>query len=697
MPFDPSKPFTVAFDPSAPVRKVSPGMAGEVSGAYSTLLRSIPFADETNDRIGAMVKTGTDLMRGRTSVRRDAGPVDNIRATFGDFKRNYDALQARTRNSAGDFKDRRPRLAALTEGLGLAAQVAPALATGGATAASPAVGRGLLGASARASVAGGLSAQAAGLGGDGTLRERVSDANAATLPAMAIGGALPVGMMAAGKGRRVVADTARGAARGTVRLANRATGGRVLDPQLEAARRMGEALRMDGLGPAEVRAALTEWQRSGASSPMLMNLAGENTRALLRAAAAKPGGARNLAVSTVNRVEADLQPEALARTRALTRSQAPAVRVAQELEDLQGRVADEMYPGPYATPAPVSDGVVVALQDEPGKAALRRARAAAVARRNPQQVAEIDALLRSEPVPDDAFDWYRPPPETVSGGTLDRVRIAMAGRGAKMSQSPDTRDIAGGLFSRASDIDAALDEIPGLQPARQTYRGLQASRDALDLGGSQPFNNPDQYADELARLREMATPDGNPYPVTADDITATAGIGLRSEMERMIGAPTEGATGTLNKLATGTNTGRVLEETYGPEAAGRYRDALGREIGKVADARFISPNTGPKSANVLLDQLAETPAVPTTGLGLAKMAFDKLRRGVSLTDAEREALVQLGTTTIRAADDLPRIPTTPQAMRLLTPMQRARISRLLSAGEGARQGSEDARANPPGY
>lgn len=672
----------------------------EVGGGLETLYEAIPFLNDARDNIGAYVKTGLDLAQGKSSFKRPttfreavARVPDAFAATGRDFMANRRAGQDRRRAQAADFRDRRPLAGATATGVGLALQVVPALLSGGATAAptiAASAPRGLMGASARAlapsakmATTAGLTTQIAGLGSDGTLRERVERANEATPLAVALGGALPPAMAMAGKGRRVGADVLSSTGRGTARLANRVTGGQLLDPRQEAAKRLGEALKADGLGPQEVRLALQEWQATGASSPAFMDLAGENTRALLRAAGGKSGPARNAAVRYVDQVTADLQDNALARTRALTPDDSrPAVRAAADLEARQGRVASEMYPEPYAAPAPVSERVVDALQDEPGKAALRRARAAAVARRNQQQVDEIDALLAAEPEPDAPFEWFRPAPEEVSGGTLDRVRIAMAGRGAKAQQSPDTRDIAGGLFSRASDIDAALDEVPGLAPARQTYRGIQAQRDALERGGAQPFADPDQYADDLARLRGMATPDDNPFPVSADDIGGAAQVGLRSELERMIGAPAANGTGALNRIATGTNTERVLGETFGGDEAGRYRAAVQNEIDRAANARFISPNTGSQTALRLDDEgLVQLPSL--SKIGIAKALFDKLRRGVSLTAEERQALIEIGTTIVRTGDDIPNLPTTPQAMRIMSPDQRRRLTRALAQYEGA--------------
>ena len=216
----------------------------------------------------------------------------------------------------------------------------------------------------------------------------------------------------------------------------------------------------------------------------------------------------------------------------------------------------------------------------------------------------------------------------------------MGGRGAKMNQSPDTRDIAGGLFSRAGDIDAALDAVPGLQPARQTYRGMRAQEDALELGGSGAFNTPDEYVQALRDKLAMATPVDNPFPVSAEDIRGSAGLGLARDIERQIGAPAEGATGYLNKLATGTNAGRVLEETFPGQAQG-YRESIQQLIDQLNQARFISPNSGSQTALRLEDQ-GLLDAIPTSKTALMAKLWDAIKNGAQITDAEREAIVRLG-------------------------------------------------------
>ena len=441
----------------------------------------------------------------------------------------------------------------------------------------------------------------------------------------ALGAALGGGLSVAGEA------IVNPALKTTARIANKATGGKLINPNRLAAQRLTEALRKDGLNAQQVQTAMNEWLKNG-NTPQLMNLAGENTRRLIRAAAGKGGEAGALAASNVETLAADLQGNAIKQTRALTPEKRAAQIVSDAIKAKRSGLADVQYKAPYSEPVQVDEGVISALSDEPGKAALRRARTAAVARRNAQQVAEIDQMLA-------ALETGGDLPQ-VSGGALDRVKIAMGGRGAKMNQSPDTRDIASGLFDRANEIDAALEAVPGLQPARQTYRGMTAQDQALELGGSNAFNNPDEYIQALRDKIAMATPVDNPFPVTGDDIRGAAGVGLARDIERQIGAPTEGATGFLNKLSTGTNSGRVLEETF-PGQAEQYREAINQLVGQLNDARFISPNHGSQTA-LRLEDTGLIDAIPTSKTALIAKLVDAIKSGASITDAEREAIVRLG-------------------------------------------------------
>jgi plasmid stabilization system protein ParE len=826
MAFDPTKPFSAvsAFDPGRPFKKASPGAKGEAVGALSTLTRSIPFLDEVNDAVFALGQTVVDRAmnpNARTTGKRAAA----------DYKARYDKAQARTRDNAGDFQDRRPIAADLVKGGGLALQAAPALLTGGTTAApavASAVPKGLIGSTARlvkpmadSAVSAGLSAQIAGLGGDGSVQERVKAANDATIPAMAIGAAIPPAIAVLSKARRMATDAASAGGRTAARVANRASGGTMLDPNREAALRLGEALKSDGLSPDDVRRALVEWQQSGASSPALLDLAGENTRALLRSAGSKPGAARNLAVRYARQVGADLQDNAISRTSQLVDDartlpaieddiagrirtasavdEAPAgsggMAVAEALNqrrDVAAQAVDDAYNAArgaspegahlragdmpqvaanireavrdfhpddipsvarelstldsLSTPtvrdlfemrqrltsvrmskpdqAAAAARAVRALDDEIGSAVERGAvtgdpevvglwRNAIAQRRQFGQTFEGDDLLarltgrerHGEGIaravaPEDASgailgrNGVAPRPNVTRD--LARIRDELGADSAEWGALQ--REATSRLLGRdagSEDFGAAwlaferqnpqLAELlmpagqrEALNASREGIGGAVADRAAVGTGRGVLSASPDQFSAEVAAAGER-------QPL--------ARVGAVREIEDQIGRPREGATGLLNRLSTATNTGRNLEELFGPEEAARYRDAIEREVQRVNNARFVNPNDGSQSAPRLMDDaLVDLP--PMSKLGILRAIVDKIRRGASLTDAEREALMQLGTTRLAGEGDVPSIPLLDGARRLLTPAQRQRLSRLLSSAQGAQRGAQPSGSVP---
>jgi len=568
---------------------------------------------------GNIIPIQDEIAGGLSGLRQAAGALVHGRDVGAAFKGGYAAGKDAKQEDINATKAQHPiayNAGGILAGLGKpSASAAPIVETGskilqtGKNAAKAAGAGGLLG-----GLVGGADAE-------GGLGERAKGAARGAGLGAALGGGLSLA------GDTLVIPGAKAA----TRIANKVAGGRLLDPNRMAAQRLTEAMKADGLTPAQIKTAMNEWLKNG-NTPQLMNLAGENTRRLIRAAAGKGGEAGAVAAGNVETLAADLQGNAISRTRALTPEKRTAQIVSDAIKAKRTGLADVQYKAPYSEPVQVDEGVISALSDEPGKAALRRARTAAVARRNAQQVAEIDQMLA-------ALETGGDLPQ-VSGGALDRVKIAMGGRGAKMNQGADTRDIAGGLFERANDIDAALDAVPALQPARQTYRGMTAQGDALDLGGSNAFNNPDEYIQALRDKIAMATPVDNPFPVSGDDIRGAAGVGLARDIERQIGAPTEGATGFLNKLSTGTNQRRVLEETF-PGQAEQYREAINQLVSQLNDARFISPNHGSQTA-LRLEDAGLIDAIPTSKAALLAKLVDAIKSGASITDAEREAIVRLG-------------------------------------------------------
>ena len=579
-------------------------------------------ADEI-DAAGAFLETGIGNIG-----RRLTGKQPEYTA-----RQAYDAVLQANKEADEAYQAERPvQSAGLTIGGGFLMPGGGAIAKG-----VMGSGKGVLGATnltgrtIRGAAGGGALGGLEGFLG-GSPGERTEGAKRGVGTGAVIGGAIPVAGAALGKvgggGKRVV---------------NKALGGKLTNPNIEAGRRLAQALKADGLDEAQIRQIQNEWLRTGVT-PQMMNVVGENTRRLFRAAGASGGEANQAAVQNVDQLAADLQGSVIDRTRQLTPDSRTAPQLVEDIATRRGNLASQQYAPAYQTPVTVTPTPNDPLMGAPGRAALMRARKAAEARRDFPQMRQLDELLSSM---EDAARIHPLSPTnipTVSAGALDRAKIAMGNAGRGALEDPRTRDIAGGMFSRADDIDALLAQVPELQPARQTFKGMLGQEKAVELGGNNPFSDPQAYGDELQRLMAMETPQGNPFPVSQDQIREAAGVGLRDEIIRNVGAPTEGATGYLNRLGTGTNPGRVLAETF-PGQSDDYRGAVQNLVQQLNDARFVSPNSGSQTAMRLEDTGLIDKLPPTSLPGLALRALDKLQKGLTMTEQERAALVQLGKST----------------------------------------------------
>ena len=92
-------------------------------------------------------------------------------------------------------------------------------------------------------------------------------------------------------------------------------------------------------------------------------------------------------------------------------------------------------------------------------------------------------------------------------------------------------------------------------------------------------------------------------------------------------------------------------------------------VQQLNDARFVSPNSGSKTAAVLEETGLLDALPPTSKTALVMRALDMLRRGLTLTEQERAALMQLGkgTDIERALQALPR-EASPVSQYGLTPL-----------------------------
>lgn len=473
--------------------------------------------------------------------------------------------------------------------------------------------------------------------------------------------ALSGGARLARAGGRAVGGTVGSVVRGGLNLAGLQRG----DPTAVATRELAKALRADGATPQQMIAALDQWNKTGASAPAILDIArqlpsgGGNTLRLVTGAAMGGKGA-GAAQQYATDIATALPERATSLVRGFTPETQTAPAMAASLEGRQSSLAEKMYPDAYATPlGGLTPEATSALEGEHGIGAIRQAITAAKARRDQASVDHLTALLKPAeeittgriggdefPLPQHILDQIKAEMPTaaksagLTAGDLDRVRIAMGKRGAA-EVAANRSDVGSGLFERAKDLNTVLDAVPELGPARGTYKGIQAQRDALELGGAGLTTPSDEYAPQLTDLTGKATTGDNPYPISAENIRGAAGVGYQQAARNAIEAPAAGATGVLNKLARSPRQIANQNVTYDPEIAAKVRAGIENELSRVESARAIDPNLNSRTAG-RLDALSAITKPKSTAIGMALDLVNKLREGVALTDDERQAIVHAG-------------------------------------------------------
>jgi hypothetical protein len=514
----------------------------------------------------------------------------------------------------------------------------------------------------RGATVGGVTGAAYGAGGaeDG---QRLKGAEVGGLTGAAIGGTLPV--VAAG-----VKTVAKPLVRTANKVINSATSGKVniLNPQREAMKSVAAALKRDGATPEQAKQITNEWLKTGASSPSLMDMAsklpsgGQATIGLVRGAALPSGPGRGAAIQYADQVASDLQGNAIGHARNLVPGEARSIpQIEEALQGTRAANAQNLYGEIYNQPIDVRKETLAALSDAPGRKALMRSRASAVANGRWDQVSEIDNMmgLQGEPV-----DWTSRGPQfnvldaltgkqaevlpqapQVSGGTLDRARIQMRELAAQNARAGNN-DMARGMFQRVHDIDSSMAAVPEFQPARADYANLSNQLDAIPEGAlaANPAQNPAEFQALMQQRIGAAQPVG-PIPATEAEnaIRQSMQVGGARQMESQIGAAPEGALGYLKRLGTSTNAGQNLESLYGPDEAQRFQSAINNERLRVQNANSINPMNGSRTAVNVADTLdANTVGTAASALhGNFGPLLSKLISNPTLTDQEREQIVRL--------------------------------------------------------
>jgi hypothetical protein len=228
-----------------------------------------------------------------------------------------------------------------------------------------------------------------------------------------------------------------------------------------------------------------------AIEPTFVDLVNDGGRGVLRSAATRQtmgrDRAREFAEGRVESLPGRISSQA---RRIVSPDARPVQQIVDDLTAARANQARTTYAEPYAQTTRIDPETAQALSGAPGRAALTRARAAAEAFNDTQAMAEIDALAAGQA-------------NEVSAGTLDRIRQAMSGRAESLSQNPGTRAVGAGVAQRAQTIDGALDNVPGLSPARDAYRQASQQIEATEAGGRFMQANPDDMSAAVQGL----TPD----------------------------------------------------------------------------------------------------------------------------------------------------------------------------------------------
>lgn len=447
-------------------------------------------------------------------------------------------------------------------------------------------------------------------------------------------------------------------------------GAPIIDPAVGAREAVAAAVKRDG-GASAAMSKVNEFAASGASNPALVDVTGNNTARLVRMAASSPKGeGQNMAVSYSDKIAADLQGRGLSHAGRLpTASSETSADYAATLEKQQNDLAQKQYREPYSAPAAVTPDMVSALQGPEGRGAIGAAYADARANRDLQQMGELQDLLTVAKEQGGGSNIVTGKKQTIeqalgelSAGSLDRVRIAMRDMGRGFS-SRGMNSRARGYFGRVSDIDTALDQTPGLRDARAGYRGMQAERDALDLGNSALKTPSDDYVGQLARLSKQSP--GAPL---------SAAVGHKQAIINAISRPAEGrrAIGPILQTSTGDMADRNLAASFGDEAAQKYSAASKLEVGRVRKADFISPNlnsqTEPRQSEGILAM------IPRSAHGFIAKVIDHLRGGLTLTTQEKDEIVKLGLTEADLRGVLSKLPAHNAGRNLRAPAAAAALS-----------------------
>jgi len=223
----------------------------------------------------------------------------------------------------------------------------------------------------------------------------------------------------------------------------------------------------------------------------------------------------------------------------------------------------------------------------------------------------------------------------MSGASLDRLQIELRQRGRQLF---DKQPSKGGVVAMHADaIDSFLNEIDGMQEARQAFKTRADQVRAMN--------------DVRSVLTEPTETFSAKVPGMTPEAKQAAQVQVRQALENAFGRRSRAVLDGITNVAESPAIKANLTELFGPEEAGRMVKFAQLKLKEFKTAQQIAPSTGSQSFGRASEEgvnPAELVAALKTGGGalLTKL----LRSGVTMTMAERDHLARLGLT-----EDLPKV------------------------------------------
>lgn len=398
-------------------------------------------------------------------------------------------------------------------------------------------------------------------------------------------------------------------------------------PAATPVERAGVRARLD---PPAMRARAAELRRAGVE-PTLTDVSGERGRRMIRAVGVKGEEAGEELTRRATRATSDAKPAAMDATRRLNPDTRTPAQFADEMETTRNAQATENYGAFDAEPIEVPDTVRDMLADSSGRSIIARARADAIENQDWGRQVELDRLLQA------GGEGGVGPLPRISAGTVDRLVIAARERGAAFA-ARGNGNRARGAYQRRNQLDATLDGVEGLRPARQAYSNQSR---AIDVARGENYMDPlsTNPADYAAWLQAL--------PAEARQANQ---ISVRQQILDKLGKQRDNSFGSLDDLTTAQYSRENLRAVFGQREADAYLAQIQARVQQARNASFVSPNAGSRTA-VLENDVGNT-AQQAVGavrqgmsgdvIGLAARAVDAWRRR-GFTPEEAEELARIAT------------------------------------------------------